>query len=364
MTENWKEYKRAIICFLIAGITLLHYLPLPGWPGTHLLHRELFFFPILLAGFWFGTIGGVIAAIGVSIVYASQFAVSGIFFEVVEAIGFQVAVFVAVGLLLGWMVDRQERRRKERDLVNEAFGKYVSREVRDRILEGHIPLDGEQKQVTLLFSDLRDFTGLVERQTPQSVVRILNLYFKEMTKAIRNNGGLVLQFVGDEIEAVFGAPIPTDHHGRMALEAAMEMRSRLENLNAKLKSRGLPTLRHGIGIHTGSVLAGNIGSPDRLSYAMVGSTVNLASRIQTVNKFAGTDILVSAQTRSQLGSQFNLLEIGPVRVKGFSDPIQLFRLGEPPIDEAQSGGAASISSSKGVADQHRDDADISAELQM
>ena len=330
MNGQWDRYKQAIISILIAVITLVHFVPLPGWPGTHLLHRELYFFPILLAGFWFGTRGGLIASLGVSVVYVGRFATSGVLLDVAEAIGFQVAVFIAVGLFLGWMVDRQERRRKERDFVNEVFGRYVSREVRDRILKGHIPLDGELKQATLLFADLREFTEMVERQEPQTVVRILNLYFKEMTKAIRNHGGLVLQFVGDEIEAVFGAPISTQKHAQMAVNAALEMNFRLAKINAHLKSEGLALLRHGIGIHSGSVLAGNIGSPDRLSYAMVGSTVNLASRIQGVNKTMGTDILISKQTRNRLGNHFNLVKLAPVQVKGFSEPIQLFHLETPP----------------------------------
>lgn len=331
MVEKWDSFKQYVIVILIAGISLLHFIPLTGWPGTHLLHRELYFFPILLAGFWFGTLGGLMASLCVSMVYVFQFAVSGVLKDVVEAIGFQVAVFMAVGLLLGWMVDRQVRRRKECHDVNEAFGKYVSRQVRDEILNGRIPLDGELKHVTVLFADLRNFTGLVEHQDPRTVVRMMNRYFGEMTEAIRNHNGLVLQFVGDEIEAVFGAPIATAQHAQMALQAAIEMRIRLSKLNKSLIMEGLPPFKHGIGIHTGTVLAGNIGSPDRLSYAMVGSTVNLASRVQAVNKKLGTDILVTAQTHQVLDNHFNLIEEQPVKIKGFAEPVALFRLGSDPI---------------------------------
>lgn len=327
MVEKWDSFKQYVIVILIAGISLLHFIPIEGWPGTHLLHRELYFFPILLAGFWFGTPGGLLASLCVSMVYVFQFAISGVLKDVVEAIGFQVAVFMAVGLFLGWMVDRQERRRKEYQDVNEAFGRYVSKQVRDEILNGRIPLDGELKRVTVLFADLRNFTTLVEHQDPRTVVRMMNRYFGEMTEAIRNHNGLVLQFVGDEIEAVFGAPMATEQHAQMALQAAIEMRARLEKLNTALIMEGLPPFQHGIGIHTGTVLAGNIGSPDRLSYAMVGSTVNLASRIQAVNKTLGTDILVTAQTHSALDNPFNLIKEQPVKVKGFAEPVDLFRLG-------------------------------------
>ncbi len=334
MNEQLAGYKQAVICTLIAAVSLMHFFPLPGWTGTHLLHRELYFFPILLSGFWYGTRGGLIASLGISIIYVCRFAISGVLLDVAEAIIFQVAVFISVGLFLGWMVDRQERRRKERDFVNDVFGRYVPKEVRDRILKGHVPLDGELKQATVLFADLRDFTEMVERQEPQTVVRILNLYFKEMTKAIRNHGGLVVQFVGDEIEAVFGAPLSTPKHARLALNAAIEMRLKMKEINAELASEGLPPLRHGVGIHSGPVLAGNIGSPDRLSYALVGSTVNMASRIQEVNKTMGTDILISEQTRNMLANQYNLSKLGPVSVKGFSDPIQLFRLATPAIQSS------------------------------
>jgi class 3 adenylate cyclase len=331
MLERLDHYKQLIIFILTTGITLLHFIPLPGWPGTHLLHRELYFFPILLAGFWFGTIGGLIASMGVSIVYVFQFAISGVLYDIMEAIGFQVTVFIAVGLFMGWMVDRQERRREEYNIVNETFGRYVSPQVRDEILNGRIAMDGELKQVTVLFADLRNFTGLLENQDPRIVVQMINRYFKEMTEAIRRHGGLILQFVGDEIEAVFGAPVSTKRHAGMALQAAIEMRMRLEKLNKALIKEGLPTFHHGIGIHTGPVLAGNIGSPDRLSYAMVGSTVNLASRIQEVNKAMGTDILITAQTRALLDNHFNLVKLKQVKVKGFSKPVEIYRLDSAPI---------------------------------
>jgi len=179
--------------------------------------------------------------------------------------------------------------------------------------------------VTILFADLRDFTPWVERTEPREVVRDLNEYFTEMEAAIRSQHGLVLQYIGDEIEAVFGAPLPAADHTDRALAAALEMRARLEGLNVQRAAAGKPPLRNGIGIHTGTVLAGSIGSAERSSYALVGDAVNLASRIQSLNKELGTEILVSDATRSRLRGDFALQALPAVRVKGKSVEVSVYR---------------------------------------
>ena len=127
----------------------------------------------------------------------------------------------------------------------------------------------------------------------------MNSYFREMAEAIREQKGLVLQYIGDEIEAVFGAPVPAPNHRQLAVRAAITMRGRLKIVNHNLTHQGYAPLRHGIGIHTGEVLAGNIGGGDRLSYSLVGDTVNLASRLQGLNKQFGTEIIVSGQTLAE-----------------------------------------------------------------
>jgi adenylate cyclase len=215
---------------------------------------------------------------------------------------------------------------REREFLKETFGKYVSREIRDEILAGRVSLEGQAQEVTVLFSDLRDFTPWVEATGPREVVRDLNAYFSEMDQAIREHRGLVLQFIGDEIEAAFGAPIAYPAHAEMAVRAALEMRRRLQAWNAQRARSGKAPLRHGIGIHTGSVLAGNIGSAERLSYALVGDPVNLASRIQSLNKEFGSDILVSGDTRRRLDDRFDLVQLPSVRVKGKSVEVEVYRL--------------------------------------
>ena len=140
----------------------------------------------------------------------------------------------------------------------------------------------------------------MEATEPREVVRDLNEYFTEMDRAIRAHGGLVLQFIGDEIEAVFGAPIPAPDHAGRAVHAAIEMRRGSRAWNARREAAGRTPLRNGIGIHTGTVLAGNIGGAERLSYALVGDPVNLASRIQGLTKDFKVDILISDATHSRL----------------------------------------------------------------
>ena len=212
----------------------------------------------------------------------------------------------------------------ERERIKDTFGKYVSRQVRDEILSGRIPLDGEVKQVTVLFSDLRDFTPMVEATPPKKMVAILNGYFSRMTAAIEEQEGLVLQYVGDEIEAVFGAPLALADHPRRALAAALAMRRGLAAYNAELAARGGPTLRHGIGIHSGPVVAANIGGAGRLSYSLVGDTVNLAARLQELTKKMGRDILVSGATAAALGEGAALEHLEATTVKGRRQPVEVF----------------------------------------
>jgi len=215
---------------------------------------------------------------------------------------------------------------REREMVKETFGKYVTPEVRDEILAGRIRGEGELKEATILFADLRDFTPWVETTPPRQVVTELNEYFTEMDEAVRAHRGLVLQIVGDEVEAVFGAPIPTEDHAEMAVRAALEMRRRLAALNARRAAAGKPALRNGIGIHTGTVLAGSIGGAARLSYALVGDPVNLASRIQGLTKDFKAEILISEATRVRLGADIEVEELPAVRVKGRAAEVNVYRV--------------------------------------
>ncbi len=214
----------------------------------------------------------------------------------------------------------------EREKIRDAFGKYVTPEIRDEILAGRIPLNGERTEATLVFTDLRDFTPFVESNDPEEVINSMRAYFTAMQGIIRSHKGLVLQYVGDEVEAVFGVPIPYEGHADKAVQAAFEMRKALNELNKERAGKGKVPFRHGVGIHTGEVLAGNTGSNDRLSYTLIGDTVNLASRIQGLTKEIPCDILLSEATAMRLQDPFHLEKEGARRVKGYSRPVTVYRI--------------------------------------
>ncbi len=144
-----------------------------------------------------------------------------------------------------------------------------------------------------MFADVRNFTPFVENNPPEEVISGMRAYFTAMHRAIRRHKGVVLQFVGDEIEAAFGIPLPFEDHADAALNAALDMRQALEALNAERSSQGKPAFAHGIGVHSGYVLAGNSGSDEQSAYALIGNTVNIASRIQGLTKELKCDILIT-----------------------------------------------------------------------
>ncbi|MFH1116189.1 MAG: adenylate/guanylate cyclase domain-containing protein [Pseudomonadota bacterium] len=227
---------------------------------------------------------------------------------------------------LGDRVNEMARGLKERERIREVFNLFTSPEIAREILSTGTAGMGETRVVTLLFSDLRDFTRMAEQLPPEQVVKSINRYFGEMSAAIVEHGGIVLQYVGDEIEAVFGAPLDDPNHADKAVAAAIEMRARLMALNRERSLSGLEPLRHGIGVHTGKALAGLVGSKHKISYAMVGDTVNVASRIQEINKDLNSDILISEQTYRSLRVRREVSAPVTVSVKGKANVVNVYRL--------------------------------------
>jgi class 3 adenylate cyclase len=214
----------------------------------------------------------------------------------------------------------------EREMIRTAFGKYVTPEIRDEILAGRIPLQGERREATVMFSDLRDFTPFVENNQPEEVIASMRTYFTVMHRIIRRHKGLVLQFVGDEIEAVFGVPVRFEDHAGAAVRAALEMRKALEEINQERSNQAKPAFFHGIGIHSGKVLSGNSGSEEQSAYSLIGNTVNVASRIQGLTRELGCDILASQETVEQLVGSCHMEKQPPRLVKGYSKPIIVYRI--------------------------------------
>jgi len=214
----------------------------------------------------------------------------------------------------------------ERETLRNAFGRYVTPEIRDEILSGRIPLEGARREGTVMFSDLQSFTPFVENNPPEEVMRSMRTYFTRMQQAIRLHRGLVVQFAGDEIEAVFGVPVYFENHADAAVTAALGMRNALEALNRERTAEGKAAFAHGIGVHSGSVLAGNSGSDEQSAYCLIGNTVNVAARIQGLTRNVGCDILISGETVKQMSVSPKMEQQPPGRVKGYSKPITVYRL--------------------------------------
>ena len=215
----------------------------------------------------------------------------------------------------------------ERQRIRDLFGVYLSPEVSRVILEGGVALEGEARQVSILFCDIREFTRFSATRSPREVVSRLNRFFGRMTGVIRAQGGEINKFLGDGFLAVFGAPVHYPDHARRAVEAALEMEHELAALNDELSALGEPLMEIGIGIDSGEVIAGKVGSADKLEYTVIGDPVNRSSRIEQLNKSLGTRILASERTYGEAGIEGGR-PLALVAVKGIDKPLQLFTVGQ------------------------------------
>jgi adenylate cyclase len=213
---------------------------------------------------------------------------------------------------------------KDKEFIKDTFGKIVDPSVRDYLLAGNLELGGELKEVTVLFSDIRDFTSISEKMPPGELVSILNRYFESISSCITKHGGMVNTYIGDSIMAVFGAPLKMENHGQAAYAAAIEMIKAREALNNVFIQENIPPFRSGIGIHSGRVIAGNIGSLDRMEYTVIGDTVNTASRLETATKVLEVEILISESTKEYLDPSISLVKLNKIKVKGKEEVITVY----------------------------------------
>ena len=210
---------------------------------------------------------------------------------------------------------------REREVIKDTFGRFVSRDVAEVVLAGRVPLRGELREISVLFQDIRGFTSLSEQTPPEALLQMLNEFFTEMVAAVEAYGGVVKQFTGDGVMALFGAPGVQKEHPTLAVRAALTMLTRLEAFNHRRQAHGAVPLRIGIGIHTGEVVAGCVGPDTRLEYGVVGDAVNLASRVQDLTKELGVELLVTDTTAARLGPEFVFGTRAVLPVRGKTQPV-------------------------------------------
>jgi adenylate cyclase len=236
------------------------------------------------------------------------------------------AIVLAVLLAFRFMVADRDKR-----FLRKSFSLYLSPAMVEEMLRAEKPpaLGGEARTVTILFSDVAGFTSFSEGLSPAELVQLMNTYLSAMTEIVQKHKGYVDNFIGDAIMAVFGAPLSDPDHARNAVACAIECRRRLAELNREGAAFAGHRLAARIGINTGEVLVGNIGSKDRLKYTVMGDAVNLASRLEGANKAYRTSILVSEDTVAAAGPGFEYREIDCVRVKGRGKEVAIYEpLGE------------------------------------
>ncbi|KAB2932926.1 MAG: HAMP domain-containing protein [Leptonema illini] len=209
---------------------------------------------------------------------------------------------------------------RERQKIKEEFGKFVNPEIAERAIQGSLRLGGEKKHCTVLFTDIRGFTQFSESRQPEEVVDFLNRYFTAMVDSVTVTDGVVDKFIGDAIMAHWGALLPQKDEAKRAVNSALLMRQSLIDLNHSFALEGIPHINFGLGINTGPVIAGQVGSEKRLEFTVIGDAVNLASRIEYLNKEFGTDILISESTRRILGDDYRLVAMPSVPIRGKAEP--------------------------------------------
>ena len=236
---------------------------------------------------------------------------------------------LAIGLAfvgeLSWklIVEGAEKRK-----IKKMFSRYVSKDVFDQLMAdpSRANLGGARREMTVLFSDVRGFTTLSEKGRPEDVVQQLNEYFTRMTEVLFAHRGTLDKFVGDMVMALFGAPLDDEDHADHAVETALAMSRALDDLNKAWERQGRTALDIGIGINTGEMVAGNIGSETIVSYTVIGDAVNLGARLESLNKEYGTRIIISEATRTRLKGRYNIHPLGEVVVKGKSKAVAIFEV--------------------------------------
>ena len=222
---------------------------------------------------------------------------------------------------------------EEREKLKVSFGKFVNKELAEMAMKGEIKLGGERKYCAIFFSDIRSFTSISEKLEPEEVVEFLNQYMTEMVNCVNKTGGIVDKFIGDAIMATWGALNPLPNETEAAIDASLLMRQALLVFNQGRGGDKKPIIKIGCGINSGYVISGQIGSNERLEYTVIGDSVNLASRIESLNKPFGTDLLISQDSYEQVKDKYKVEKMPSIKVKGKEEPQTIYsvlgRLDDP-----------------------------------
>ncbi len=267
--------------------------------------------------------GVLAAAMGVALWFGSvQVFARGLWTPLVTPLSAVALAFVG-DLAWQYFVEGREKRQ-----VKKLFSRFVSKDVYDQLMANpsRAALGGARRTMTVLFSDVRGFTALSEKGEPEDVVGQLNEYFSRMVQVLFDNRGTLDKFVGDMVMALFGAPLDDPDHAEHAVQAALAMSAALDDLNRQWASEGRAQLDIGIGINSGEMVAGNIGSVTIMSYTVIGDAVNLGARLESLNKDYGSRVIISEATRVQLKGRYDIRPLGEVTVKGKSRPVAIFEV--------------------------------------
>jgi adenylate cyclase len=214
---------------------------------------------------------------------------------------------------------------REKERLRQTFGLHVGEQAAKHILAHDPGLGGTEQVVTVMFVDIRSFTARSAQLAPDQAVQLLNEFLRAMVQVVeQEHHGMINKFLGDGFMALFGIGDDAEHHADAAVAAARGMERKLEQLNHERVQRGGESIEFGIGINTGPAIVGSIGSPDRMEFTVIGNTVNIASRIETLNKTMGTTLLMSKTTRDALKRPINLRSLPPQLVRGATEPIEIF----------------------------------------
>jgi adenylate cyclase len=310
-----------VAILVIAGLVLAFALPLLSAPRAVLLSLVVIGLIVAL-NFWLYAGAGLVMPLAAALVMA-------------------ITAF-ALNMSYGYFVES----RSKRELAN-LFGTYVPPELVDEMLKdpGSYTMTATSKELTVMFCDMRGFTKMSEKMEPTKLQELLNGVFSRLTDLIRSNRGTIDKYMGDCVMAFWGAPVDIPDHARLAVKAAMEMASAVRKVNEEHRAKGIPEIGIGIGLNTGTMCVGDMGSNIRLAYTVIGDSVNLGSRLEGLSKAYGVDIVVSETTR-KLAPDFAWQELDRVRVKGKQEAVAIFwpvapaeRLEKPYQDELKAWGA-------------------------